>query len=112
VNQPFEPVPSADSATPADSATSADPVSDGTDLTASADSAARGVDPTAGGATLRRRGPRRAVRRGTEREAALGVSADERPAGWSEGADGGGAAGAGHDSNDEQLHRDVPPHWA
>jgi hypothetical protein len=42
----------------------------------------------------------------------LGVSADERPAGWSEGADGGGAAGAGHDSNDEQLRRDVPPHWA
>lgn len=51
------------------------------------------------------------MRRGTEREAVLGVSADERPAGWSEGADGGGAAGVGHDSNDEQLRQDVPPHW-
>jgi hypothetical protein len=70
------------------------------------------ADPAPSGAAPRRRSPRRAVRRGTEREAVLGVSADERPAGWSEGADGGGAAGAGHDSNDEQLRRDVPPHWA
>ncbi|MGI5188212.1 hypothetical protein ACQEVI_08725 [Promicromonospora sp. CA-289599] len=93
VNQPFEPMSSADS-------------------TASANSAEGNVDATPGGATLRRRGPRRAVRRGNEREAVLGVSADERPAGWSEGADGGGAAGVGHDSNDEQLRRDVPPHWA
>lgn len=59
----------------------------------------------------RRRGPRRAVRRGTEREAVLGVSADERPAGWGEGSDGGAAPDAGHGSNDEQLRRDVPPHW-
>ena len=41
-----------------------------------------------------------------------GVSADERPAGWGEGADGRTASDAGHDSNDEQLRRDVPPHWA
>ena len=68
-------------------------------------------DPAPSGATpRRRRGPRRAVRRGTEREVVLGVSADERPAGWGEGADGGGAE-AGHGSNDEQLRRDVPPHW-
>lgn len=112
MNQPFEPVSSADSATSADPATSADSAVGGADLTASADPATSGVDSTAGGAGPRRRGPRRAVRRGTEREAVLGVSADERPAGWSEGADGGGAAGAGHDSNDEQLRRDVPPHWA
>lgn len=60
----------------------------------------------------RRRGPRRAVRRGTEREAVLGVSADERPTGWGDGSDGGpGSDGAGHGSNDEQLRRDVPPHW-
>lgn len=51
------------------------------------------------------------MRRGTEREAVLGVSADERPAGWGEGADGGTAADSGHGSNDEQLRRDVPPHW-
>lgn len=68
------------------------------------------ADPAAAGATPRRRGPRRAVRRGTEREVVLGVSADERPAGWGEGADGAGAE-AGHGSNDEQLRRDVPPHW-
>ncbi len=43
-----------------------------------------------------RRGPRRAVRRGAEREAVLGVTEDER---------------GGHDSNDERLRRDVPPHW-
>jgi hypothetical protein len=44
----------------------------------------------------RRRGPRRAVRRGTEREALPGVSPDER---------------GGHEPNDERLERDVPPHW-
>ncbi|WP_344249150.1 hypothetical protein [Isoptericola hypogeus] len=44
----------------------------------------------------RRRGPRRAVRRGTERESGFGVTNDER---------------GGHGSNDERLHRDVPPHW-
>ncbi|MFJ3405608.1 hypothetical protein [Promicromonospora sp. NPDC090134] len=65
-----------------------------------------------GEAAPRRRGPRRAVRRGTEREAVLGVSADERPAGWGEGADGGpGSSDGGHGSNDDQLRRDVPPHW-
>jgi hypothetical protein len=52
------------------------------------------------------------VRRGTEREAVLGVSADERPAGWGEGADGAPSSnGTGHGSNDEQLRQDVPPHW-
>jgi hypothetical protein len=44
----------------------------------------------------RRRGPRRAVRRGTEREAVLGVPEDER---------------GSYGSNDERLRRDVPPHW-
>ncbi|MCP2264609.1 hypothetical protein ACFQHV_15645 [Promicromonospora thailandica] len=58
----------------------------------------------------RRRGPRRAVRRGNEREAVPGVSADERAAGWGEDAEDRAAAG-GHGSNDEQLRRDVPPHW-
>ncbi|MFD2793497.1 hypothetical protein ACFS27_08040 [Promicromonospora vindobonensis] len=71
------------------------------------------ADPAQNDGAPRRRGPRRAVRRGTEREAVLGVSADERPAGWGEGADGGpGSSGNGHDSNDEQLRRDVPPHWS
>ncbi|MGW2094524.1 hypothetical protein [Promicromonospora sukumoe] len=71
------------------------------------------ADPAASGSAARRRGPRRAVRRGTEREAVLGVSADERPSGWGEGADGGpgGSADGGHGSNDDQLRRDVPPHW-
>jgi len=69
------------------------------------------ADPAQNGVAPRRRGPRRAVRRGTEREAVLGVSADERPAGWGEGSDGGAAPDAGHGSNDEQLRRDVPPHW-
>ncbi|GHH76316.1 hypothetical protein [Promicromonospora soli] len=69
------------------------------------------ADPAPIDAAPRRRGPRRAVRRGTEREAVLGVSADERPAGWGEGSDGGAAPDAGHSSNDEQLRRDVPPHW-
>jgi hypothetical protein len=68
------------------------------------------ADPAPSNAAPRRRGPRRAVRRGNEREAVLGVSADERPAGWGEGA-GGAAPDAGHGSNDEQLRRDVPPHW-
>ncbi|MFD7022940.1 hypothetical protein [Promicromonospora sukumoe] len=70
-------------------------------------------DTAASGSTPRRRGPRRAVRRGNEREAVLGVSADERPSGWGEGAGGGpgGSADGGHGSNDEQLRRDVPPHW-
>jgi hypothetical protein len=44
----------------------------------------------------RRRGPRRAVRRGTEREDVSGVPADE---------------GGGHGTNDERLRQDVPPHW-
>lgn len=43
-----------------------------------------------------RRGPRRAVRRGTEREQISGVPRDER---------------GGHGDNDERLRRDVPPHW-
>jgi hypothetical protein len=70
------------------------------------------TEPTQSDSPPRRRGPRRAVRRGTEREAVLGVSADERPAGWGEDAAGGpGSNGNGHSSNDEQLRRDVPPHW-
>ncbi|GAA1860209.1 hypothetical protein [Myceligenerans crystallogenes] len=55
---------------------------------------------------VRRRGRRRAVRRGTEREAVPGVSADERAAGW-----GDGSTAGGDDSNDARLLRDVPPHW-
>ncbi|GAA1988601.1 hypothetical protein GCM10009718_27710 [Isoptericola halotolerans] len=43
-----------------------------------------------------RKAPRRAVRRGAEKETVWGVTADD---------DG------GHDSNDERLRRDVPPHW-
>lgn len=70
----------------------------------------QGAEAVPDGGVPRRRGPRRAVRRGTEREAVLGVSADERPAGWGEDADDRAAAG-GHGSNDEQLRRDVPPHW-
>ena len=122
MNQSADPVP------PADPATSADQVRDGADLApGGADQAPDDADPTAradmtqndGPTTAaepndgapRRRKPRRAVRRGTEREAVLGVSVDERPAGWGEGVDGGGAAEAGHTSNDEQLRRDVPPHW-
>ncbi|TWH30943.1 hypothetical protein [Isoptericola variabilis] len=58
------------------------------------DGASSPARPDASG--RRRRGPRRAVRRGTEREPVLGVSADER---------------GGHGSNDERLERDVPPHW-
>jgi hypothetical protein len=50
------------------------------------------------------------VRRGTERETVLGVSADERPAGWGESSDE-AAPDAEHGSNDERLKRDVPPHW-
>lgn len=67
----------------------------------------------------RRRGPRRAVRRGPEQEAVLGVSSDERPDGWGETREGGAsgptgerpASGSGFGSNDERLRQDVPPHW-
>ncbi|MFI6425835.1 hypothetical protein [Promicromonospora sp. NPDC050880] len=69
----------------------------------------QGAEAVPSGGTPRRRGPRRAVRRGTEREAVLGVSADERPAGWGEDTE--DQAAAGHGFNDEQLRRDVPPHW-
>ena len=48
---------------------------------------------------------RRVVRPGVETEAVSGLSGDEQPAGWSE------PLGAREDSNDEQLRRDVPPHW-
>jgi hypothetical protein len=44
----------------------------------------------------RRRVPRRAVRRGTEREDISGVPADE---------------GGRRETNDERLRQDVPPHW-
>lgn len=69
------------------------------------------ADPAPSDAAPRRRRPRRVVRRGTEREVVLGVSADERPAGWGEGADGGAGPDAEHGSNDERLKQDVPPHW-
>lgn len=49
-----------------------------------------------GGERPARRGHRRAVRRGTEREDVPGPSADER---------------GGHEPNDDRLRRDVPPHW-
>lgn len=49
-----------------------------------------------GAPAARRRGPRRAVRRGSERETVWGVTADDE---------------GGHDSNDDRLRRDVPPHW-
>lgn len=70
----------------------------------------KGVEVVPSGDVPRRRRPRRAVRRGNEREAVPGVSADERAAGWGEDAEDRAAAG-GHGSNDEQLRRDVPPHW-
>lgn len=57
----------------------------------------------------RRRGHRRVVRRGTEREAVAGLSADETSAAWSDGATPGNGASA--DGNDDRLRRDVPPHW-
>ncbi|MDO8149406.1 MULTISPECIES: hypothetical protein [unclassified Isoptericola] len=47
-------------------------------------------------AGARRRGPRRAVRRGSEKETHWGVSTDES---------------GGHGSNDDRLRGDVPPHW-
>ncbi|GED10766.1 hypothetical protein [Cellulosimicrobium cellulans] len=56
----------------------------------------------------RRRGPRRAVRRGTESEVVSGVSADERSEGWGdEAAPGRGERG----ENDDRLLGDVPPHY-
>ncbi|MFB8230140.1 hypothetical protein [Cellulosimicrobium sp. NPDC055967] len=57
---------------------------------------------------VRRRRPRRAVRRGTESEIVSGVSADERSEGWGdEAAPGRGGRG----ENDDRLLRDVPPHY-
>jgi hypothetical protein len=50
---------------------------------------------------------RRVVRQGTETQAVSGVSADERPAGWSEGT----SDGTNENANDDRLTRDVPPHW-
>ena len=77
-------------------------------------SAADGTAPdSTAGATpatpARRRGNRRVVRRGTEREAVAGVSSDETATGWSDAATG-GSGGAG-DANDDRLRQDVPPHW-
>lgn len=60
-------------------------------------------DATRAGARPRRN--RRVIRPGTEVEAVSGVSGDETPAGWSE------SSAAHGDSNDDQLRRDVPPHW-
>jgi hypothetical protein len=56
----------------------------------------RDRSPVAPSSAPRRRGSRRAVRRGTEREDVSGVPADES---------------GGHDTNDERLQQDVPPHW-
>jgi hypothetical protein len=58
----------------------------------------QGHEPVAadGGGRSPRRGPRRAVRRGTERETVWGATTDDE---------------GEHDSNDERLRRDVPPHW-
>ncbi|WP_277209427.1 hypothetical protein [Isoptericola croceus] len=58
-----------------------------------------GPDADAPAASGRRRGPRRAVRRGAERETVWGATSDDQ-----------GDQGD-HDSNDDQLRRDVPPHW-
>ena len=49
-----------------------------------------------------RRGRRRVVRPGTERETVLGSTSDDVDS---------EAAERGDDSNDERLRRDVPPHW-
>lgn len=62
-----------------------------------------GQDVTGAGSRPRRN--RRVIRPGTETEAVTGVSGDEKPAGWSE------SSSARDDSNDDQLRRDVPPHW-
>jgi len=48
------------------------------------------------------------VRKGSEREAVAGLSADETPSGWADKATGNASAG---DANDDRLRRDVPPHW-
>ena len=58
--------------------------------------------PPPGGEGTRRK-PRRVVRRGTETAEVSGISADERGEGWSE--------GAGRESDDAHLLRDLPPHW-
>lgn len=55
-----------------------------------------------------RRGHRRVVRKGPEREAVAGLSADEAPSAWADEVAGSGSAG---DANDDRLRRDVPPHW-
>ena len=65
--------------------------------------AARSSD--ASGSPVRPRRHRRVVRTGVETEAVSGLSGDEAATGWSE------PPAAGGDSNDEQLKRDVPPHW-
>lgn len=87
---------------------STDPAGTGAAGPSGADSAQpAGVDgpqPVAEEAARPRR-HRRVVRRGSETEVVSGVSADERSAGWSEAAAGNG------EGNDDQLRRDVPPHW-
>lgn len=83
------------------------PVAGSPEGTASAERADGGSEGDA--APSRRRGHRRAVRPGTEREPIAGVSSDETPTGWSDAA-GGGAGGSG-DANDDRLRQDVPPHW-
>ena len=67
-----------------------------------------GADPAGAPVTPRRRGHRRVVRKGPEREAVAGLSADETPSGWADEVTGNGSAG---DANDDRLRRDVPPHW-
>lgn len=63
------------------------------------------AEPSAPEPLVRPRRHRRVVRRGAETETVSGHSADEGASGWSE------PPAAGGDSNDEQLRRDVPPHW-
>ena len=64
-----------------------------------------GAGAQAGAEPRRPRRHRRVVRPGPETQVVSGLSADETPAGWSE------SPASREDSNDDQLLRDVPPHW-
>ncbi|SDC86890.1 hypothetical protein SAMN05216410_2431 [Sanguibacter gelidistatuariae] len=69
------------------------------------DPSGTGTPAVAPAQPARQRRHRRVVRAGVETETVSGLSTDEAPTGWSE------PPVAGGDSNDEQLKRDVPPHW-
>lgn len=73
------------------------------DSTAAERPEGQAASPGTGQARPRRH--RRVVRPGAETEAVSGLSGDETPAGWSE------SQASRDDSNDDQLRRDVPPHW-